>query len=136
LVVINRRRRWPAFAAVLVWSMVFAALLGAAVFHTQLAGRQLRIDQLERSVAAERERFDELRYERAELRSPVRLAAAASALGMDRGDVSEFISVSPELLAQQIAAAGAIDDPVVQITIDTDPLDQFRAVKHVTEQLP
>jgi hypothetical protein len=136
LVVINRRRRWPAFVAVLVWSMVFAALLGAAVFHTQLAGRQLRIDQLERSVAAERERFDELRYERAELRSPVRLAAAASALGMDRGDVSEFISVPPELLAQQIAAAGAIDDPVVQITIDTDPLDQFRAVKQVTEQLP
>jgi hypothetical protein len=55
---------------------------------------------------------------------------------MDRGDVSEFISVSPELLAQQIAAAGAIDDPVVQITIDTDPLDQFRAVKQVTEQVP
>jgi hypothetical protein len=136
LVVVSRRRRWPAFMAVLVWSMVFAAMLGAAVFHTQLAGRQLRIDRLERAVAAERERFDELRYERAELRSPVRLAAAASALGMDRGDVSEFISVSPELLAQQIAAAGAIDDPVVQITIDTDPLDQFRSVKHVTEQLP
>jgi hypothetical protein len=122
--------------AVLVWSMVFAALLGAAVFHTQLAGLQLRVDRLERAVAAERERFDELRYERAELRSPVRLAAAASALGMDRGAVSGFISVSPELLAQQIAAAGAIDDPVVQITIDTDPLDQFRAVKQVTEQLP
>ena len=89
-----------------------------------------------RGAAAERERFDELRYERAELRSPVRLATTASALGMQRGDVSEFVAVPPELLAQQIAAAGAIDDPVVQITIDTDPLDQFRAVKSVTEQLP
>jgi hypothetical protein len=136
LVVVDRRRRWPALIAVLVWATIFIALLGAAVFHTQLAGRQLRIDRLERAVAAERERFDELRYERAELRSPVRLATTASALGMQRGDVSEFVAVPPELLAQQIAAAGAIDDPVVQITIDTDPLDQFRAVKSVTEQLP
>lgn len=136
LVVVPRRRRWPAFIAVVVWATVFAALLGAAVFHTQLAGRQLRIDGLERAVAAERERFDELRYQRAELRSPVRLAAAASALGMRRGDVSEFISVPPELLVQQIAAAGANEDPLVQITIDSDPLDQFRAVKTVTEELP
>lgn len=136
LAVVVRRRRWPAFLAVMAWTVVFLGLLGAAVFHTQLAGRQLRIDRLERSVAAERERFDELRYERAELRSPVRLATAAGALGMQRGDATEFIDVSPQLLAAQIAAAGVISDRAVQITIDTDPLDQFRAVKSVTERLP
>lgn len=136
LSVVQHRRRWPAFVAVMAWTIVFLSLLGAAVFHTQLAGRQLRIDRLERSVTAERERFDELRYERAELRSPVRLANAAGGLGMQRGDATEFIDVSPQLLAAQIAAAGVISDRAVQITIDTDPLDQFRAVKSVTERLP
>lgn len=136
LAVVPRRRRWPALVAVLLWSTVFAGLLGAAVFHTQLAERQLHIDRLERSVAAERERFDELRYERAELRSPVRLASAASALGMERGDASEFIDISALALAQQIASAGIIDERAVQITFNTDPLDQFRAVKAVTEAAP
>jgi hypothetical protein len=136
LAVVEHRRRWPALVAVVAWTMVFLGLLGAAVFHTQLAGRQLHIDRLERSVAAERERFDELRYERAVLRSPVRLATAAGELGMRRGDATEFVDVSPQLLAAQIASAGVIDDRAVQITIDTDPLDQFRAVKSVTERMP
>jgi len=136
LAVVPRRRRWPALLAGLAWSTVFLGLLGAAVFHTQLAERQLRIDRLERSVAAERERFDELRYQRAELRSPVRLAVAASEMGMERGDASEFVEISPLLLAQQIASAGIIDERAVRITIDTDPLDQFRAVKAVTEVAP
>ena len=52
LAVVEGRRRWPAFLAAVAWTVVFLGLLGAAVFHTQLAGRQLRIDRLERSVAA------------------------------------------------------------------------------------
>ena len=136
LVVVGRRQRWPPLMAVVQWTIVFLGLLGAAVFHTHLAGRQLLIDRLERSVAAERERFDELRYQRAELRSPVRLAAAAGELGMQRGDATEFVDIAPEALARQIAAAGVIDDRVVMITIDTDPLDQFRAVKSVTGETP
>jgi hypothetical protein len=136
LELVERRRRWPAFFAALAWTLVFLGLLGAAVFHTQLAQRQLHIDRLERSVATERSRFDELRYERAELRSPVRLAAAATALGMQRGDATQFVDVTPQMLAAQIATAGVVDDRTVQITTDTDPLDQFRAVKSVTERLP
>lgn len=133
LAVVPRRRRWPAVIAGLAWSLVFLGLLGAAVFHTQLAERQLRLDRLDRQVAAERERFDELRYERAELRSPVRLAAEASELGMRRGRASTFVSVAPEAVARQLAAAGPIGDNPVRIVIHTDPLDQFRAVKGVTE---
>jgi hypothetical protein len=136
LSVVARRRRWPALVAAAAWTVVFLGLLGAAVFHTQLAERQLRIDRLERAVAAERERFDELRHERAELRSPMRLAAAAGALGMRRGEATEFVAVDPMALARQIAAAGVTDDRAVLITIDTDPLDQFRAVKAVTEATP
>jgi hypothetical protein len=118
------------------WSLVFVGLLGAAVFHTQLAERQLRLDRIDRQVAAERERFDELRYERAELRSPVRLAAAASELGMSRGRATTFVAVTPDAVARQLAAAGPIGDNAVRIVIHTDPLDQFRAVKSVTEARP
>jgi hypothetical protein len=136
LTVVPRRRRWPAVFVALTWSLIFLGLLGAAVFHTQLAGRQLRLDRLDRQVAAERERFDELRYERAELRSPVRLAAAASELGMRRGRATTFVSVTPEAVARQLAAAGPIGDNAVRIVIHTDPLDQFRAVKSVTGATP
>ena len=129
----QRRRRWPALVGVLAWSVVFLGLLGAAVFHTQLAGRQLSLDHIDRQVSAERERFDKLRYERAELRSPVRLAEAASALGMHRGDVSTFLAVTPEAVARQLAAAGPVGGNAVRIVIHIEPLDQFRAVKSVTE---
>jgi hypothetical protein len=136
LVVVPGRRRWPALLAVAAWSVVFVGLLGAAVFHTQLAERQLRIDRLERAVVAERERFDELRYQRAELRSPVRLATEATALGMQRGDATRFVDVAPDALARQLAAAGPVDDRIVRISTENDPLDQFRAVKQVTEAAP
>jgi len=136
LAVVPRRRRWPAVLAGMAWALVFLGLLGAAVFHTQLAGRQLRLDRLDREVAAQRERFDELRYERAELRSPVRLAAAASELGMRRGRATTFVTVTPDAIARQLAAAGPIGDNPVRIVIHTDPLDQFRAVKGVTEVQP
>lgn len=136
LEVVARRRRWPAVFAGLAWSLVFLGLLGAAVFHTQLAERQLRLDRIDRQVNTERERFDELRYARAELRSPVRLAAAASELGMRRGRATTFVSVAPEAVARQLAAAGAVGDNPVRIVIHTDPLDQFRSVKSVTEERP
>ena len=136
LVVVPRRRRWPAVLAAFAWALVFLGLLGAAVFHTQLAERQLRLDRLDRQVTAERERFDELRYQRAELRSPVYLAAAAGELGMHRGRASTFVSVAPETIARQLAAAGASGDGAVRIVIHSEPLDQFRAVKSVTEGEP
>lgn len=132
LVVVPRRRRWPALVAVLVWVLVCAGLLAAAVFHTQLAERQLQIDRLERSVVAERELFDELRYERARLRSPVRLGVAAAEMGMTRGSNGQFIEVSADQLARQLAAAGVIDQGAVQIIVNPEPLDQFRDVKSVT----
>lgn len=134
--VVERRRRWPAVVATLLWLVVSVGLLGAAVFHTQLAERQLRIDRLERAVTEQRELFDDLRHRRAELRSPVRLADEAAALGMSRGSTGNFVEVEPMRLARQLAAAGRIDDRAVQIIIDTDPLDQFRDVKSVTAGQP
>ncbi len=132
LELVTRHRRWPALLAGLAWSVVFIGLLGTAVFHTQLAERQLELDRLDRQLSVERERFDDLRYERAELRSPVRLAAAAGELGMSRGSVTTFVALEPSALARQIAAAGPLGDDAVQIVVATDPLEQFRAVKSVS----
>lgn len=136
LAVVQRRRRWPALVAGAAWSVVVLGLLGAAVFHTQLAERQLRLDRLDRAVTEERERFDDLRYRRAELRSPERLAEAATALGMQRGSATTFVTVTPDAVARQLAAAGPVDDEVVRIVVHTDPLEQFQSVKAVTEEGP
>lgn len=131
-----RRRRWPAAIGAASVLVVLAGLLGAAVFHTQLAERQLQIDALERAVKDERERFDELRHRRAELRSPVRLADEADALGMVRGDTGEFVEVDPWLLARQLAAAGVVEDSTRRVIIENDPLDQFSDVKRVSAGQP
>jgi hypothetical protein len=136
LVVIQRRRSWTAVLVGLFSGLIFVGLFGAAVFHTQLAERQLRIDRLERSVTLERERFDELRHQRAELRSPAYLATVATDLNMIRGKIGGFLHVSPEQLAIQVAAAGAVEENAVEIVSDDDPLDQFRDVKAVSEGQP
>lgn len=136
LAVVQRRRRWPAVILAATCVLVFGGLLGAAVFHTQLAERQLRIDRLERSVTVERERFADLRHERAELRSPAYLDTVADELAMTRGQTSRFVHVTPAMLAQQIAAAGAVEDQPSKIVVEPDPLDQFRDVKSVSDGQP
>jgi hypothetical protein len=68
-----------AWFAVGLTVLVGLVLTGALLLHTRLAERQLQIDALERSVREERQQFDVLRAQRAELRSPARLADAASA---------------------------------------------------------
>ena len=117
-------------------TVLIVGMLGAAVFHTQLAERQLRIDRLERGVADERDRFDELRNERAALRSPQRIAEEAERLGMVRGDTATFVEIDAMALARQVAAAGVIDEQVQQLIEDDDPLQQFRDVKAVSAGQP
>lgn len=135
-VVAPRRRRWPAVFVGFAIFVVIGGMLGAAVFHTQLAQRQLEIDSLERSVDDARERFDELRRDRAVLRSPERVAEEAVRLGMVRGTTSEFVMIDSADLARQIAAGGAAATDTVRILDDADPLDQFRDVKAVSAGQP
>jgi cell division protein FtsL len=135
-VVARRRRRWPAVVVGASAIFVIVGMLGAAVFHTQLAERQLRIDRLERAVQAERERFDSLRHERAVLRSPQRLSDEAGGLGMVPGETSQFVAIDTWTVARQLATAGPIDDEAVRIIVNSDPLDQFRDVKAVSAGQP
>ena len=136
LALVARRRRWPAVVVGMLATVLIAGMLGAAVFHTQLAERQLRIDRLERGVAEERDRFDELRNERALLRSPQRIADEAARLGMVRGDTATFVEIEPIALARQLAASGVIAVETDHLIEDDDPLQQFRDVKAVSAGQP
>lgn len=130
-------RRWPVALGAAALVVILVGLLGVAVFHTQLAERQIRIDGIERSVRDERDRFDELRHRRAELRSPVRLAGAADELGMVPGDTGGFITLDPWQFAVQLAAAGVVDGSERNIIIiESDPLQQFSDVKRVSAGQP
>jgi len=110
-------------------AIVLAGLmLGAAVLNTTLAERQLRVDELEQDVAESRARFDVLRGQRAELRSPGRLSREATALGMFAATAGTFVRVSPDAYARALAASGSIDE-AERIVRGEQPLDQFRRVK-------
>ena len=121
-----------------VTMLVGIVLTGALLVHTRLAERQLEIDDLERAVRQEQQEFDVLRAQRAELRSPTRLAVAAGALGMSAGLESQFVSVDPMLLAVTIARTGEMPAAHSDLLSDARlrPLDQFRVVKSLRSEAP
>jgi hypothetical protein len=121
-----RGRATGAVVAAAVVAIVLMML--AAVLHTQLAERQFQIDQLNRSVRTEQARYAVLRSERAELRSPNRLALSARAIGMSPAQPTEFLGVEPMELARVIAAGGSLPTEAQQVT-ETNPLGQFLIVK-------
>ena len=115
-------------AALVLGFVVVVLMLGTVVLHTRLAERQADIDRLETAVTAARERFDVLRQQRAELRSPTRLSIEASDLGMRAAPFTEFMPVDPNTLARTLAAGGVVDD-ATGVVVTEDPLDQIRRVK-------
>lgn len=122
------RPRVAANAIMLLVTLVAGLMLAAVVLHTRLAERQLEIDRLENSVDDAHARFDVLRQQRAELRSPNRLAIEAGALGLVPAPDTEFLTVDGYVLAHAIAAAGLASDVDV-IEDQDDPLDQIRRVR-------
>ena len=138
LAVVPRRRR-VAWFAVSLTVLISIVMMSAVFLHTRIAERQLEIDSLERSVRQAQQDFDVLRAQRAELRSPTRIATKARELGMLPGAESEFVAVDPMVVAVVIAQTGEIPG-----TIDVEsgsnsrlePLDQFRLVKTVGAEAP
>lgn len=138
LAVVEGRRRFAWFAVTLS-VMIGAIMIGALTLHTRISERQLRIDNLERSVRQAQTDFDILRAERAELRSPTRLAERAAALGMLPGDESTFVPVDPMTYAVLIATTGEIpiaEEIGVGANTRLEPLDQFRLVKSASSEAP
>jgi hypothetical protein len=119
-------------AAIVLAGFVVVLMLSAVVLHTRIAERQLEIDRMEDLVTESRERFDVLRQQRAELRSPTRLSIEAGNLGMIPAPATEFLAIDPATVARVIAAAGAVDEKTGEVSTE-DPLDQIRRVKAVTE---
>jgi hypothetical protein len=115
-------------AALVLGFVVVVLMLGTVVLHTRLAERQGDIDRLEAAVTDAREQFDVLRQQRAELRSPTRLAIEARDHGMVPTPGTNFLAVDPVTLAQVLASAGIVDDATGTISTE-DPLDQIRRVK-------
>ncbi|MEP7202925.1 MAG: hypothetical protein ABI894_09965 [Ilumatobacteraceae bacterium] len=127
-VVAPRRRRTARLVAV---SAFFASslMLGAAAFQTQLARRQVQVDQVDRQIRLARNDFNALRSKRAELRSPARLAASGSVLGMSSATKTEFIDIAPEVVAEVQQSAGGVFDPGAEAQ---DPVfEEFKVVKSV-----
>jgi cell division protein FtsL len=138
LALVPRRRRAAGFAVTLT-VLVSGVMIGAVLLHTRIAERQLEIDRLERAVHQANEDFDVLRAERAELRSPTRLADRATQLGMAPGHESQFVPVDPMVLAITIARTGEVpahDEIVPGSTARLEPLDQFRLVKSLNAEAP
>jgi hypothetical protein len=132
----RRQFAWFAMAVIVVAATL---LMGAAYLHTRLAERQLEIDHLDRALRSAQEEFDVLRAERAVLRSPTRLATEASELGMIPGAESEFVPVDPMLLATVIAQSGqlpTLDEITPGSYARLAPIDQYRLVKTVSQEMP
>lgn len=128
LTVVPRRRRAArlvAFAAFFASSL----MLGAAAFQTQLARRQVELDRVDRQIRAARNDFNDLRSQRAELRSPERLATSGSSLGMRAATKTEFVEIAPEVIAEVQQSAGGVFDPGTEAI---DPVfEEFKVVKSI-----
>ncbi len=75
----TRRRRLK--VAVLAFGGVLAVLAMVA-FHAMVAQSQVAIDRLEQRTAAAERRYEDARYEHAQLSAPQRIVERATALGL------------------------------------------------------
>lgn len=99
---------------VLIGVGLFVLLAAVVGLRTYMAQQQMILDRLTIDVSRARNFYDELRAERAELRSPEVLVQAASALGMVQAPPQpRFMDVPADVAAAVAASAGGLDDDVV-----------------------
>jgi hypothetical protein len=128
LMIVPRRRRTARLVALAAF-VATSLMLGAAAFQTQLARRQVELDRVDRQIRSARTDFNDLRMQRAELRSPERLAAAGTGLGMHGSTDSNFVELTPELVAAVQQSAGGVFDPRADVA---DPVfEEFKLVKSI-----
>jgi hypothetical protein len=128
LVVVPRRRRTARLVTVAAF-FISCLMLGAAAFQTQLASRQVELDRVDGQIRTARNQFNDLRRQRAELRSPERLATSGAALGMRSATKTEFIEIDPAVVAEVQQSAGGVFDPGSE---SRDPVfEEFKIVKSI-----
>lgn len=133
LKVVTPLRRRTARLVAVGFAVVFVLMLGAAAFQTQLAKRQVKLDQVDTAIRDATDQYNQLRRERAELRSPERLATEAGKLGMKPVDASEYVSISPEIIAEVQRTTGGVFDANAAVV---SPLDEFLRVKAIAGTSP
>lgn len=126
LAVVPRRRR-AARLVTAISVVVVGLMLGAAAFQTQIARRQMSLDQLDRALSEGRDRYERLRQERSELRSPGRLMQEAAAIGMEPASQTEFVTVSPDDVAI-VQRTGAVETARPQTEIE-EQFEQYADFK-------
>ena len=128
LVVVPRRRRTARLVTVAAF-FISCLMLGAAAFQTQLARRQVDLDRIDGQIRTARNEFNDLRQQRAELRSPERLATSGAAIGMHAAMKTEFIDIDPAVVAEVQQSAGGVFDPGAEAS---DPVfEEFKVVKSI-----
>ena len=128
------KRKRAVGLAVTGFVFLFALLLGATAFQTQIARNQLQIDATEKGVRNARERYDNLRRQRAELRSPNRLAVVAAELGMVPAENGEFLTIDGSIAARIVTLAD--DLPSATSKSSVDAFAQFSQIKSVAGDAP
>jgi hypothetical protein len=110
---------------------LFILLFGVTAFQTRLAQNQLELDRTDDQIGIERERYDQLRLERAELLAPQRLMTEAVALGMVPGSSTEFVSVESSTVAQIAVSASGVPDSERQQR--SNPFEEYGEVKAMVD---
>lgn len=121
------RARHAARIVAMISALVFVAMLGALALQVRVARQQVELDRVNRQIEAATTTYDQLRRERAELRSPGHLAAEAQRREMTRSVKPVFMVIEPDARAAAEMAMGRTDTGVGDATVGA--LDQFGEVK-------
>jgi hypothetical protein len=113
--------------------VVFGLMMGAAAFQTQIARRQLTLDTLDRDIHSSRDRYEVLRRERAELRSPGRLSTEAAALGMEPASQTQFVQLGADEVATVQRSGAVSTDPAAAADVE---FEQYADVKAQAQAEP
>ena len=104
-----QRRSTLRVAGPILMGLLFACVLGIAVFQALLVQTQSRIDELEDATIAEEARSERLRVELAALESPSRIVAEAQErLGMIPPEEVLYLQHDPDALGADATAEGGL----------------------------
>ena len=111
-------------AGVSVVVLLFVALFLVAASHALLIQNQVKLDDLDKKVAAEQAKYEDLRQDVAEAESPEKIQEQAAAMGMVPG--GETVWITSE---QQKAGEGSSDDTKKDTDEEDSPDTSYRDVK-------
>ncbi len=96
----------------LVIFAITSVLAFIVIFQTVIAEQQLQLDRVSTDVRLARQHYNELRQQRAELRSPDYLRAQAIILGMWPGSGAKFEEIPADVVTMVLASTGDMDDSI------------------------